>query len=583
MAKKKKKKKNNNKISDKQITIITENDVKQSSDISEDAAKTDTQLEDVLQDTSPNVPETASEEIPAVIKEETEESIKIEEIRNSESVVSQKTDEPTAEEHNNELIVSEDPVNKKEAFLSNLKNLPNKLKDIYGNKENVLPAFLISIIAFTVAFLLLLLPLIKRSSAINEMKEGRNEQALTELSGVVPLFGINTLKKEAQTNIIMNLAEELQKTNPKFSADHFKIESINNNSVDLSNDFEVVDFSVIYSNKDVSATLDCIAERRFDGNEWKTDSLEIVGTDYLINNECDESVSKETVLQKYPDALFVKKGEKEQLHQSFIYSFKSIDEDDPFKYANNEVDVLCTYNLANSKWVVAEMQKTVVSTEDIPFKEFSTSIFKIMLPEAWIMKMYEYYHENDYNDEHHISYNYNYYWFANKEDMMSYSEKDGGSSLFQIRISGNNYGNSYYYGNSNNSVSVSSNVLGKGKMTESSFNGTNLCSMTFNPKIKGISSYFDISSEYADSDKLLEIINQLKIRNSTYSIEVLVNELRIRSYASTSSQIVGHVRKGQKYKATEASDDYQGYRWFKIGDNQWIADLDGEYLSVKYN
>ena len=554
MAKKKKKKKNNNKISDKQITIITENDAKQYSDISEDAAKAETQPEIVLQDTLPDVLETVEDGAPAA-----------------------------AEEHNDELKVSEDPVNKKTVFFSNLKNLPNKLKDIYGNKENLLPAFLISIIAFTLAFLLILLPLIKRNSAINEMKEGRNEQALSELSGVIPLFGINTLKKEAQTNIIINLAEELQKTNPKFSADHFKIESINNSSVNLSNDFEMVNFSVIYSNKDVSAALDCIAERRFDGNEWKTDSLEIVGTDYLINNECDESVSKEAVLQKYPDAEFVKKGEKEQLHQSFIYSYKSIDEDDPFKYANNEVDVLCTYNLANSKWVVAEMQKTVVSTEDIPFKEFSTSVLKIMLPEAWIMKMYEYYHENDYNDEHHISYDYNYYWFANKEDMMSYSEKDGGSSLFQIRISGNNYGNSYYYGNSNNSVSVSSSVLGKGKMSESSYNGTKLCIMNFNPKIKGMTSYFDVSSEYADSDKLLEIINQIKIRNATYSIEVLVNELRIRNYASTSSQIVGHVRKGQKYKATEASDDYQGYRWFKIGDNQWIADLDGEYLNVKYN
>ena len=130
MAKKKKKKKNNNKISDKQITIITENDAKQSSDTSEDAAKAETQPEIVLQDTLPDVLETVEDGAPAAAEEKTEESIEIEEIRDSEPVVSEKTDESSAEEHNDELKVSEDPVNKKTVFFSNLKNLPNILKDI---------------------------------------------------------------------------------------------------------------------------------------------------------------------------------------------------------------------------------------------------------------------------------------------------------------------------------------------------------------------------------------------------------------------------------------------------------------------
>ena len=584
MAKKKNKKSKSKKTNKKLDNNISNNGIEQSSTVSSDTTETEKQTSEVLAKIIPDNPDSVQKE---------DSSIKGEEIKKSEQNSENDNRVPTGQiddenketaEQDEQRTPSENIDAPKETVsFSSTKKLPETIKNIILNQENRIPVILVSIIIVTIVFLFVFLPLLKKNNAANYVKEGKNEEALAELSGIVPLFGINDLKKEAETNIVFCLAEELQKTNSKFSADHFKIESITDSTVNLNNDSEKVDFIVTYSNKDASATLTCNAEKSFNGNEWATDKIDIINAEYMVNKDCEESVPNDAVIQKYPDAVFARKGDKEQLYQNFIYTFRSIDNDNPFYYANNEVEVLCTYNISNNKWVVAEMQKTVVSTEEIPFKEFATSIFRIMLPEAWIMKMYEYSYEYDYNDEHRVSYSYSYSWFANKEDMMAYSEKDGGSSLLDIRISADNYNNSYNSYNSNNSVTVNSSALGKGRMREDSFNNTRYCSMTFNPKIKGLTSYFDVNTQFADSDKLLDILNQIKIRNTTYTVEVLISELRIRSYASTSSNIVGHVRKGQKYKATEACDDYQGYRWFKIGENQWIEDLYGEYLSVKYN
>lgn len=61
---------------------------------------------------------------------------------------------------------------------------------------------------------------------------------------------------------------------------------------------------------------------------------------------------------------------------------------------------------------------------------------------------------------------------------------------------------------------------------------------------------------------------------------VKVTNLRVREKASTSANIVAYVKKDNYYNYLEVSKD-DSYDWYRIGDNQWIANpKDGSYLDV---
>ena len=477
-------------------------------------------------------------------------------------------------------INDEQPVNEQPSDIST-ESYNDNSNETDTRKNRIIPIAMISIIAAVLAFLLILLPLIKKSDAAVKMSEGKNEEAIRELYGVIPLFGVGDLKDKALDNIIYEIAEHIQEKNPKFSSDRFAIKSINDSSVEINNDYETVNFTVNYANDDASALVTCHAEKSFNGSEWVLDKCDIVSADYLVQKECDQSVPDEVVAVKYPGAVFVEKTAKEQLHQSFVYEYKTIDEDNPFYYANNRVDVLCAYNMAENKWVVAETKESVVSTEEIPLKEFTTAIFTIKLPEAWVMRVNENSSTSDYNGEHHEYYNYSYSWFASKEEALAFNEKDGGTDLLYIGAYGDS-GTAPYESNDYNYTTVNTSSLGKGKLFEHSYNDIHYYNISFTPVIKGIKFSFYASTRYMDSDHLVYLLNQLKMKTTTYRLEVLVKRLNIRPYASTYGDPIGTVAQGQKLIATEAMDNYEGYRWYKIGEGQWVADLDGEYLKVTY-
>ncbi len=448
-----------------------------------------------------------------------------------------------------------------------------------SNRNRVIPFLAIAAIIAVAIFLLFLLPLTKTKSAREMIDSRRYEEAVTELSGILPLFHVNELKEEALQGVIQDVIEKLQIDHPRFSKDVFEVESITDNVVDIQDGNEKIDFDVKLVNKNCSVVVRCHAEKTYRDSEWTLDKCDIVSTNYLVNKECDQNIPDEAVMELYPNAVFVEKGEKQQLSQNFIYEYKDIDKDNPFLYANYKLNVLCTYNVAKNEWVVLDMGSTITSTEEIPFKEFTTSIFTIRLPEAWYMWVYEYSYSYDYNGEHREIYNYSYHWFVNKEESFLYSEKNGGPALFSIYMSADNASNSYTYNHSGEKA-VNTNTLGRGWAYEDSV--IHYCDIRFEPVIRGLNSSFSISSNYADVNDILNIINGIKLKNTSYSIEVLVKQLNIRKGTSTYSEIIGSTSKGQKYTATEACDDYEGYRWYKIADNQWIADLDGKYLKVIY-
>lgn len=58
---------------------------------------------------------------------------------------------------------------------------------------------------------------------------------------------------------------------------------------------------------------------------------------------------------------------------------------------------------------------------------------------------------------------------------------------------------------------------------------------------------------------------------------VKVNKLNIRSWGSTSAEKVGQCNIGDTFTVYEITEDSK-YTWYRIGNDRWIADKDGQYL-----
>lgn len=66
------------------------------------------------------------------------------------------------------------------------------------------------------------------------------------------------------------------------------------------------------------------------------------------------------------------------------------------------------------------------------------------------------------------------------------------------------------------------------------------------------------------------------------TVTVLVEKLNIRTAPSVSADSVGHAEQGAVYEYTSVTQS-DGYTWYQLADGTWIADKDGQYLSVSGN
>ena len=66
------------------------------------------------------------------------------------------------------------------------------------------------------------------------------------------------------------------------------------------------------------------------------------------------------------------------------------------------------------------------------------------------------------------------------------------------------------------------------------------------------------------------------------SITIMVNALRVRSSPSTSGTERVKTTKGEVFRVYEISGSEE-YTWYRIGENAWIADRDGDYVSFSDN
>ena len=65
-------------------------------------------------------------------------------------------------------------------------------------------------------------------------------------------------------------------------------------------------------------------------------------------------------------------------------------------------------------------------------------------------------------------------------------------------------------------------------------------------------------------------------------LTVKLDAINIRDTSSTSGNAVGSVKKGETYEVLSTTNDGT-YNWYQIGENQWIADQNGEWVDYQAN
>ena len=88
-----------------------------------------------------------------------------------------------------------------------------------------------------------------------------------------------------------------------------------------------------------------------------------------------------------------------------------------------------------------------------------------------------------------------------------------------------------------------------------------------------------------DSD-LISFLKSLEVNDCFGTVTVKADEINIRDRENTDGNIVGIAKKGEVYKvyAITVPSEYTGeYTWYNVGYSEYIADLNGEWLSYTEN
>ncbi len=91
-------------------------------------------------------------------------------------------------------------------------------------------------------------------------------------------------------------------------------------------------------------------------------------------------------------------------------------------------------------------------------------------------------------------------------------------------------------------------------------------------------SYYNVTKEEINEYINYEIITPVERNKSLNQVKVLVNALKIRKNPSTTSISYQNAEKDAVYNYEEVVEN-ENYKWYKIGNNSWIAD-NGNYLEV---
>lgn len=98
--------------------------------------------------------------------------------------------------------------------------------------------------------------------------------------------------------------------------------------------------------------------------------------------------------------------------------------------------------------------------------------------------------------------------------------------------------------------------------------------------------YSNPSGVSEDDSALAELLGSLEVNDCFGTVTVETDEINIRDYDSIDGSIIGTARKGETYKVYSISfpNVYSGgYTWYNIGELEFIADKNGEWLNYTEN
>jgi hypothetical protein len=98
--------------------------------------------------------------------------------------------------------------------------------------------------------------------------------------------------------------------------------------------------------------------------------------------------------------------------------------------------------------------------------------------------------------------------------------------------------------------------------------------------------YSNPSGVSEDDPDLINFLASLEVNDCFGTVTIEADEINIRDRENTDGNIVGTAKKGETYKVysiTNPSEYTGGYTWYNIGELEFIADKDGEWLRYTEN
>ena len=137
-----------------------------------------------------------------------------------------------------------------------------------------------------------------------------------------------------------------------------------------------------------------------------------------------------------------------------------------------------------------------------------------------------------------------------------------------------------YFGDVNNSgyangtSIISSKNIGKGSYSQYDKH----INATFWPKVRNTNSSFYINAHGISIEELQPIIDSIVLSNNSYKLSVIKGPINIRdNYSTKTGNIISKANVGNTFTSSRAMFN-EGYTWFNIGENRWIADSNEEWV-----
>lgn len=495
------------------------------------------------------------------------ELIKIDVIENNGDLATESNEElvnnEVKEEREKEIIVVKRVVRK-----HNIESQPQKsLKDKFNELDNTKKKILYGLIALLIMllFVFVILPFIKESSAKTQYNNGKYEEAIHTLDNMHSRTNAAQIIRDSEKQIAIRSAEYLLANDSDLKTKNLSFVDVEDYkcSLDYRNRSEVSSFVAEYKNDNYTYKANySVNNSKLNDGTWSVMDYSLVDSQIIPVIESNQTIADAIVLKDYPKAVFKNTNSVSSSQVEYVYELVSSER--PLYKTGYMVIANCKYDPTVNLWKVNDVKKELIDSEQIPFSLVTTSIFKISVPETWYVTRNEDVNTWNGQDGSHTYYYYNYNF---------YSDKDFSSQALTISVNFSDTNTGNYMGGTN---VITSKGIGNG--TYSQYDSST--NVNFSPKIRNMNSNFNIYSYGITIEELQPIIDSIVMGNYNYKLSVIKGPINIRNDHSTKTgAIISKANVGNAFTSSRAMFN-EGYTWFNIGENKWIADSNGEWLKI---